>query len=354
MRPSSPDSGAAPWLVTLGLHAALVGLAVLWVFRTVLEADKPPVDPVFSLPSGGSPAARQVQVKAPQRPPPSAPSGRILSRSADAVMALPSSPTLPSLTGLALAGPAGAAGAAKGGLGGSGGGSGTGVGSALGGAGAGWVGKPVMGARIAARRLAVYLDSSGSMRPHLARVEAEIRREFPDADVFRFDGARVVVVNGRVAEGRGYDGPSSPRRPGLSDPATMTPAGRRLLERLAPRCEAGSLGAWIDWMLEEPYDGLVVFSDFQDGIRQYRDPAKGPLELIYADSKRRRMDERRPGDDRWQRAWLDRFSQASRGRAPRLYLFSSEVEPQAILRQCAVASGGSVAIVEVRRAPPAR
>jgi hypothetical protein len=216
------------------------------------------------------------------------------------------------------------------------------------------VGKPVMGARIAARRLAVYLDCSGSMRPHLARVEAEIRREFPDADVFRFDGARVVVIDGRVAEGRGYDGPSSPRRPGLSDPATMTPEGRRLLARLTPRCEAGSLGAWIDWMLEEPYDGLVVFSDFQDGIRQYRDPAKGPPELIYADSKRRRLDARRPGDDRWQKAWLDRFALASRGRAPRLYLFSSETEPQAFLRQCAVASGGSVAMVEVGRAPPAR
>jgi len=351
MRSLLPASGAAPWLVSLGFHAALVALALVWVLRSVLEPAKPPSDPVFALPPGGSPPARQVQVKAPQRPPPSAPSGRILSRSADAVMALPSSAGLPSMPTLGLAGPVGAA---RGGLGGSGGSPGASAGSALGGAGTGWVGKPVMGARIAARRLAVYLDCSGSMRPHLARVEAEIRREFPDADVFRFDGARVVVVDGRVAEGRGYDGPSTPRRPGLSDPATMTPAGRRLLDRIAPRCEAGSLGAWIDWMLEEPYDGLVVFSDFQDGIRQYRDPAKGPPELIYADSKRRRMDERRPGDDRWQKAWLDRFAQAPRGRAPRLYLFSSEAEPQAFLRQCAVASGGSVAMVEVGRAPPAR
>lgn len=351
MRPSPPNSGAAPWLASLGFHAALVALALVWVFRSVLEPAKPPSDPVFALPSGGSSPARLIQVKAPQRPPPSAPPGRILSRSADTVVALPANPGLSSMPILGLAGPAGAA---RTGLGGYGGGVGSSAGAALGGTGAGWVGKPVMGARIAARRLAVYLDCSGSMRPHLSRVEAEIRREFPDADVFRFDGARVVVVDGRVAEGRGYDGPSSPRRPGLSDPAAMTPAGRRLLDRISARCEAGSLGAWIDWMLEEPYDGLVVFSDFQDGIRQYRDSAKGPPELVYADSKRRRMDDRRPGDDRWQKAWLDRFAQAPRGRAPRLYLFSSETEPQAFLRQCAVASGGSVAMVEVGRAPPAR
>lgn len=140
----------------------------------------------------------------------------------------------------------------------------------------------------------------------------------------------------------------------MSDPNALTPLGRRLLDRLAPRCEAGSLGAWIDWMLEEPYDGLVVFSDFQDGIRQYRDPDDGPRELVFADSKRRMLDFRGPDDDRWRRAWLDRFAQAPRGRAPRLYLFSSEVEPQAFLRQCAVASGGSVAMVEVVRAPPGR
>lgn len=346
-----PAVGAAPWLITLALHAGLVVLALVWVFRTVLAPSVPEPDPTFALPSAASAPARQVQVRAALRPPPPTPSARILSRSADAAMALPSTPQLPSvlpggLGGLSL----GSAGAGGKGLSAS-----AGTGAGLSGAGAtGYVGRPVMGARIAARKLAVYLDSSGSMRPHLARVEAEIRREFPDADVFRFDGARVIVINGRVAEGRGYDGPSEPRRPGMSDPTAMTAEGRQLLARLAPRCEAGSLGAWIDWMLEESYDGLVVFSDFQDGIRQYRDPRKGAVELIYADSKRRQHDARQSGDDRWQKAWLERFAQAQRGKAPRLYLFSSETEPQAFLRQCAVASGGAVAMVSVGRAPPAR
>jgi hypothetical protein len=247
----------------------------------------------------------------------------------------------------ALSGP-GLSGGAATSLGRSGAGLGAGVGAA------GWIGLPVLGLRVQARRLAVYLDSSGSMRPHLPRVEAEIRASFPEADVFRFDGARIVVHDGRVAEGRGYDGPSLPRRPGATDPASLTPEGRRLLARLEPRCEAGSLGAWIDWMLEERYDALVVFSDFQDGIRVYRDPGKGAPELVFADSKRRQVDEREPGDDRWRRRWLERFSQASSGRAPRLYLLTSEVEPQAFLRDCAVASGGGLTMVEVGRPKPAR
>jgi len=202
-----------------------------------------------------------------------------------------------------------------------------------------------MGARIVARKLAVYLDCSGSMRPYLAQVETEIRRQFPDADVFRFDGARVVVVDGEVADGRGFDGHFGTARPGQSDPATMTPRGRRLLERIATRCEHGSLGAWIDWLLPEDYDGLVVFSDFQDGVRQYRQPRSGAPELIYADGKRRQLDERKEGDARWEKAWHGRFSGAPQGRGPRLYLFSIEVEPQPLLRQCAVASGGGVTMV---------
>jgi hypothetical protein len=63
---------------------------------------------------------------------------------------------------------------------------GNGLGAGLGNR-AGFVGRPVMGAFIRAKRVAVYLDCSGSMRSYLPRVEAEIRKEFPDADVYRFD-----------------------------------------------------------------------------------------------------------------------------------------------------------------------
>ncbi len=336
-----------PWLTTLAVHAALVLLALGWVISTALAPSAPPEPEVFAVSGGGLPAPKLGPPRPERRPSaPSVPSRLTVSggASALAVSALP-----PTSLGLAqgLSGP-GLAGGAAASLGRSGSGVGAGAGAA------GRIGLPVLGLRVQARRLAVYLDSSGSMRPHLPRIEAEIRASFPEADVFRFDGARIVVHDGRVAEGRGYDGPSLPRRPGATDPASLTAEGRRLLDRLAARCEAGSLGAWLDWMLEERYDALVVFSDFQDGIRVYRDPGKGAPELVYADSKRRQLDERAPGDDRWRRRWLERFALAPSGRAPRLYLLTSEVEPQALLRDCAVASGGGLTMVEVGRPKPAR
>lgn len=336
-----------PWLTTLAVHAALLLLALAWVVSTAL-APAPPADPeVFALAGGGTSAPRQGPPRAERRPPAPDGTSRITVRGPASSLAVADLPDLSASLPSGLSGPGLSSGAAA-----SLGRAGPGVGP--GGGAPGRIGLPVLGLRVQARRLAVYLDSSGSMRPHLPRIEAEIRSSFPDADVFRFDGARIVVHDGRVAEGRGYDGPSQPRRPGLTDASSLTPEGRRLLDRLAPRCEAGSLGAWIDWMIEERYDALVVFSDFQDGIRVYRDPGKGPPELVFADSKRRQVDERDVGDDRWRRRWLERFAQAPQGRAPRLYLLTSEVEPQAFLRDCAVASGGGLTMVEVGRPKPAR
>lgn len=328
-----------PWLVTLLAHAALVFLAVAWVI--VRHQPATPSEPeCFAIPSGGDSPA--VAVAARRERAHAVPAIRITSRNAEAAVTLPSSVSPPSGPAMPTGGLFGAAGA--GAFGGAGNGV-AGLGTGLAGAGSGYVGRPVMGARIVARKLAVYLDCSGSMRPYLTRVEAEIRRQFPDADVFRFDGARVVVVNGEVADGRGFDGHFGTSRPGQSDPSGMTPRGRKLLERIAQRCEYGSLGAWIDWLLPEDYDGLVVFSDFQDGVRQYRQPRSGAPELIYADGKRRQLDERKDAEERWEKAWYTRFSGATQGRGPRLYLFSIEVEPQPLLRQCAVASGGGVTMV---------
>lgn len=324
-------------------------LALAWVIVRHQPAAPPPEPDCFAVPAGGSAPAAAVTVRR-ERPNP-VPSLRITSRNAEAAVALPA-PSPVATTGLSVLGGAGGV-AGAGGFGGRGVGA-SGIGEGLAGVGSGHVGRPVMGARIVARKLAVYLDCSGSMRPYLAKVEAEIRRQFPDADVFRFDGARVVVVDGEVADGRGFDGHFGTARPGQSDPAGMTPRGRKLLERIAPRCESGSLGAWIDWLLPEDYDGLVVFSDFQDGIRQYRQPRSGAPELIYADGKRRQVDARKEAEARWEKAWLSRFAAAPAGRGPRLYLFSIEVEPQPLLRQCAVASGGEVTMVGWLRGRPPR
>ena len=338
-----------PWLATVVCHLALVALALAWVIVRHQPAAVPSEPECFVLPSGGASLSAAVTMRR-ERPNP-VPTLRITTRSADAAVSLPSVPLAGAVGLSALGGPAGSLGAGS--LGGRGQGL-VGAGQGLAGAGTGALGRPVMGARIVARKLAVYLDCSGSMRPYLERVEAEIRRQFPDADVFRFDGARVVVVDGEVAEGRGFDGHFGTPHSGQSDPAGMTSKGRKLLERIASRCEAGSLGAWIDWLLPEDYDGLVVFSDFQDGVRQYRQPRSGAPELIYADGKRRQVDTRKESEARWERGWLGRFAEAAKGRGPRLYLFSIEVEPQPLLRQCAVASGGEVTMVGWLRGRPPR
>ena len=328
-----------PWLVTVALHALLFAVAVAWVIVRYQPATTPSEPECFAIPSGGASGAVTVVASKPR--PNRVPVVRITSSSSESSLALPAlalgenSESSPLLSG----------GQTKGSVGGAGLGT-KGLGTGVAGTGVGRIGKAVMGARIVARKLAVYLDCSGSMRPYLAKVEAEIRLQFPDADVFRFDGARVVVVDGEVANGKGFDGNFGTSHPGQSDPAGMTLAGRRLLDRIDKRCESGSLGAWIDWLLPEDYDGLVVFSDFQDGVRQYRKPVKGAPELIYADGLRRTVNERKEADTRWEKAWLSRFGAAERGQGPRLYLFSIEVPPQPLLRQCAVASGGSVTMVE--------
>ncbi len=339
-----------PWVATLLAHVGLVAIAAAWVIVRYQPTPTPIEPDCFALPAGG--ASSSIAVSIQRERPRAVPLVRITSRSSESTMALPAPMNVGLGQTAALSAEVGAARA------GSLGGDGTGLaghGPGLVGAGVGRVGRPVMGASIVARRLAVYLDCSGSMRPYLDRVEAEIRRQFPDADVFRFDGARIVVVDGEVAEGRGFDGNfGTTSRPGQSDPASLTAQGRRLLGRIAKHCESGSLGAWVDWLLPEDYDGLVVFSDFQDGVRQYRRPKSGSPELIYADGKRRQVDVRKENEARWEKAWLGRFSEAARGRGPRLYLFSIEVEPQPLLRQCAVASGGGVTMVEWLRSRPPR
>jgi hypothetical protein len=80
------------------------------------------------------------------------------------------------------------------------------------------VGKFVMGTTIRAQKIAVYLDCSGSMRPYLSQVTQEIKNQFPDADVFRFDGARVVGLENNVVYGKNFRGEA----PRLTEAPTQT------------------------------------------------------------------------------------------------------------------------------------
>ena len=327
-------------LLSVAVHALMVIAACWVVFRS------PPSPPrqeftahtVAGGKSGGPskthPINRKPKVPTPQK--------RLTSKSASATLALP--PMKEMTPEMGLSGLSGGMG--KGGFGrGLGSFGGNGLGAGLGNR-AGFVGRPVMGAFIRAKRVAVYLDCSGSMRSYLPHVEAEIRKQFPDADVFRFDGARVVGLDDVVVYGRRFHGEPPRLREGPTQTVveTLTPAGKLVQTKVRTACEKGSLGAWVDRLLAESYDALVVFSDFQDGVRLYQ-AKKGEPKLIYSDSSYHKVGGVQKGLVRWQREWLEVFAKAPHGGGPRLYLFTVQQEPQAFLQACVAASGGAATSV---------
>jgi len=102
----------------------------------------------------------------------------------------------------------------------------------------------------------------------------------------------------------------------------------------------------------------VLFSDFQDGVTQYRIKGEkaeanvqgGGYPIVYYDgtntSIARGSDARKPTEKRWEEEWLKSFADAKDGKGPRLYCFSTQVEPQQLLSRCVVASGGQIKMVE--------
>ena len=336
MAPRRTVRSSRALLLSVAVHALMVIAACWVVFRS------PPSPPrqeftahtVAGGKSGGPskthPINRKPKVPTPQK--------RLTSKSASATLALP--PMKAMTPDMGLAGLSGGQG--KGGFGrGLGSFGGNGLGAGLGNR-AGFVGRPVMGAFIRAKRVAVYLDCSGSMRSYLPRVEAEIRKQFPDADVFRFDGARVVGLGDMVVFGRRFRGEAPRLREGPTQTAleTLTPNGRSVQAKVRTACEKGSLGAWMDRLLAESYDALVVFSDFQDGVRLY-ESKKGEPKMVYSDSSYHKVGGVQKGYTRWQREWLEAFAKAPQGAGPRLYLFTVQQEPQAFLQACVAASGGA-------------
>jgi len=181
-------------------------------------------------------------------------------------------------------------GSSKGFGGGSGGGIGTGRGMGSGG-GKNFVAKPVMGANIFSQRLAVYFDASASMLPYLERVEAEIRDKFPDADVYLSNGVFIDVHDNEIVGGDKFKGAPYLNRPtgagskknakGELVPTEtnvnkLTSQGRAIYKKYAANFKTGSVGGWIDILKDDrTYDALIVFSDFQDGVRQIRTKAIG-------------------------------------------------------------------------------
>jgi hypothetical protein len=206
-----------------------------------------------------------------------------------------------------------------------------------------------------APRIAVYLDCSSSMVPYLDAVEAEVRKQFPDADVFKVPAIKVWVDGAVVRGGAASVLPHKPAPAGPRvslDTTRLSPTGKAILARYAGNFETGSVGAWIDILrTEKRYDALVIFSDFNDQVLQVR-PGKPAVQTYVDDAGQRSLPEVEIKDDRtgaekaWEDAWVGSFDLANAGKAPALYLFSTRNPASRILQKSADVSGGKFKLID--------
>ncbi|MDR2982621.1 MAG: hypothetical protein LBV12_10295 [Puniceicoccales bacterium] len=340
------DFGGTGFSISLLLHLVLVLVAVFWVVSYYVESknDEPET---FATGAGGGSGGKEARIYEHKIKPKNARNmvktpSKITVKGSSSSIALPDMPNMgiSAFESGMLDG-----GSSKGFGGGSGGGIGTGQGLGVGG-GKNMVGKFIMGMRVKAQKIAVYLDCSGSMTPYLPRVKEEIYEQFPDADIFEFVAIHIFAFDGDVYLGSNYKGKPHPQLVFYNQPnrtytnvEKLSQSGTAFYNKHKDQLEKGSFGAWVDWMLREKYDAIVAFSDFQDGIRQFDKSWK----TIHVDAKSRQdTDKRTSAQKAWERRWLNAFKKPG---APKLYLFSIEVEPQQLLQECVTASGGEVKMV---------
>ena len=348
-------------VVSLFIHLILMTVAIIWVISNISENNPKQAEFIASGSGGGAAGERakilEHNLQQKKQKTLAKKVSRISSKNLNAKVVLPDlKSNAMSMDSMAskLSGSS-----SKGFGGGSGGGIGAGKGVGVGNM-RNFVGKPVMGARIVATKVAVFMDASKSMGRYLDRVESEIRKQFPTADVFMYAGIWTNVKDDVIIGGSRYKGTTG--RSGsppvkFTDPDKLTANGKRIFKQYDDNFKTGCVGAWIDIMRNErAYDGLVIFSDFQDGITQYRS-TKGAkpdsystrdTTIVYCDSVRSRLptDDRKPTEKRWEDELVSAFAAAKSGRGPKLYLFSTEIEPQPLFARCVVASGGQTKMVE--------
>ena len=206
-----------------------------------------------------------------------------------------------------------------------------------------------------APRIAVYLDCSNSMAPYLDAVEAEVRKQFPDADVFKVPAIKIWVDGATVRGGATAVLPHKPAPSGPTvslDASRLSPTGKAILARYAGNFEAGSVGAWVDILrTEKRYEALVIFSDFNDQVLQAR-LGKAAGQTYVDDAGQRQLPESEIKDDRtvaekaWEDAWVGSFDLANAGKAPVLYLFSTRNPASRILQKSADVSGGKFKLID--------
>jgi len=412
--------GAEGFMFSMLFHLALLLIALLYVTTRYLITEKEP--DTFATGAGGGQQGERVRqnthrVRAPaMRSPRNAP--RISVAGGTNSLAMPQMPDLaPGLLGEGVT-----AGALSKGMGGGGGGGvGTGLGIGVGNK-RNFVSRFIFGRKVAAKRIAVYVDASGSMEPHLKRVRAEVKKQFPDADIFECFGVGITVTGGKVTMGRAFSTKNwhdfakakfadkfmvyqyyynEPWR--LRVREALSAQGQEIYDRHWPQFHLGQVGAWLDIMLFEKYDALIVFADFEDGVGQTRYPNANVYNRWYGDAGSRMShsikekpgelgapwidapvkdplaekegdpypiiwhpswgawaggghlrswvynerangsafyDFRSENERAWEREWLTRCADPDEG--PRIYLFSIQHYPQSIWRRCVKASDGAI------------
>ncbi|MEI7652326.1 MAG: hypothetical protein WCJ96_10010 [Verrucomicrobiota bacterium] len=345
------EIGKEGLFTSLLFHALLLITATAWV--VVVHDDRKDPNSFVTGSSGGGGGDRvapQHKVR-PQGPKSLSKSvTRIASKAPDSQITLP---PMPDLNRNLLSGTANAASKGFGGA------MGANIGR-IGNGGKNFVGKTVMGMKIGGSRIAVYLDNSYSMIPYLDDVEKQIKLQFPGADVFRYFGIFVRVENGEVMgstlnkkfEEDTVEQLVEQRKGRNTTPVgtnlnKLSPQGRTIYNMRDAQFKVGSIGAWTDYMMSQHYDALVVFTDFEDGIQQWRRVKDGRPRLVFDADWRPRADERNEDEKAWEKRWLAQFAKAPAGKAPRLYLFSTEMEPQDLWKQCVEVSGGEIRMVKV-------
>jgi hypothetical protein len=350
--------GGQGLMVSLLIHGGLLFLATAWVVSVAVIQKKEP-NAFATGAGGGRGGERAVAAKAKQKP--NAPksltksASKITSKSASAEIALPEMPDM----NRAMLGALSAS--SKGFGGGTGGGIGGGVG--LGKGGKNFTGRAVMGMKISGANIAVYFDSSPSMNPYFAAVEKQIKEQFPSADVYRYFGVFNFIQDGEVLGARPnqklvvptVDQVYMDRRGGkrdspATDPNKLSPAGRNMFGSKDALFRIGGVGAWLEAMLnQKQYDAIVIFSDFEDGIIQWRTIGEIKPSMVYDADLRPPTDLRTEAEKAWETRWIRTFATAQDRKAPRLYLFSTSREPQELYRRCVSASGGDLKIVTMAR-----
>lgn len=342
---------------SLLIHGLLLFLATAWVVSVATNQKKEPNS--FATGAGGGRGGERAiaqKTKVRSNSPKSLTKSptQLATKNPHAEISLPEMPDLNRAALGALAS------SSKGFGGGVGGGIGTAAG--IGKGGKNFTGRSVMGVKINGAHIAVYFDNSPSMEPYLAGVEKQIKDQFPSADVFRYFGIFNLNQDGEVVGSKPNQkytietveqiaaNRNGGRRAAANDPGKFSPAGRNLLTAKDAQFRTGGVGAWIDIMLQQKqYDAIVIFSDFEDGILQYRAKDQPIPRLVFDADLIPRSDDRTDAEKAWEERWVKAFALATDHKAPRLYLYSTSKEPQELYKRCVAASGGEYKLVELPR-----